>query len=430
MERLLEALADGAAGVREWSVYFSNSRRLSLGTKDRETGNPHAPLSLAEGRGASYLLVWDDGTISQGSLERRQLESDPLETLAFARTAAYDDPDAAHVLGDASIPEVTLYDPAAAAIAGGDTELLERRLRRVRQLVEENAFRTWSGSFSASESRARLVTSAGLDVSGEGTSMGWFVTLNGELGGGHGGRAPEDDADFEARLVQLARLATEMDKAADSSKSGTQPVILHPRVVEEYVLQTLMHHLQGSTVAHGEGQFAHKMFGSGAAVLREDVGVRLDPLLPLRSGSYRFTREGVPAAACHYVERGRLVGPIVDIKYARRLGVPPSPLPYAMDALYFEGSDPIDLSRAMERAAGGALVLSVLGVHTQDSASGDFSLSAPQVLALDGQGYAGRIRATISGNLFDVLRGEDLQFVRFDGEHTPGLLFPCRLDPK
>jgi PmbA protein len=430
MERLLAALADGATGVRDWSIYFFDSRRLSLGTKDRETGNPHAPLTLAEGQGASYLLVWDDGTISQGSLERRQLEADPRETLAFARMAAYDDPDAAHVLGDAPIPDVRLHDPRAAAIAAGETVVLEHRLERVRLLVEEQGFRTWSGSFSASDSRARLVTSAGLDVSGEGTSTGWFVTLNGELGGGFGGRAPEDDADFEARIGRLARLATELARSADASESGTRPVILHPRVVEEYVLQTLMHHLQGSTVAHGEGRFGRETFGSGASVLREDLGLRLDPLIPLRSGSYRFTREGVPAASCRYVAQGQLIGPIADLKYANRLGVPPSPLPYAMDTLFFEGSDPIDLPQALEQAAGGALVLSVLGVHTQDSASGDFSLSAPQVLALDGRGYCGRIRATISGNLFDVLRDEHLQFVRFEGEHTPGLLFPCRLDPK
>ena len=50
-----------------------------------------------------------------------------------------------------------------------------------------------------------------------------------------------------------------------------------------------------------------------------------------------------------------------------------------------------------------ALILSVLGVHTQDFASGDFSLSAPQALALDGGGYGGRLRCTISGNLFDLL---------------------------
>ena len=76
------------------------------------------------------------------------------------------------------------------------------------------------------------------------------------------------------------------------------------------------------------------------------------------------------------------------------------------------------------------MVLSVLGVHTQDSASGDFSLSAPQTLVVGPDGITGRMRGTISGNLFELLSADSLRFVDVEGEHTPGLLFPCRLDPQ
>ena len=120
LERLADAFArerpDGV-GVVDWSLYLSATHRQSLGVKDRQTGNPHAPLSLAESRGASYLLVWEDGLVSRGSLERRQLEGDSADVLAFARAAAYDDPDAAWVLGPAEFPDVELYHPATAAIA-------------------------------------------------------------------------------------------------------------------------------------------------------------------------------------------------------------------------------------------------------------------------------------------------------------------------
>ncbi len=207
-------------------------------------------------------------------------------------------------------------------------------------------------------------------------------------------------------------------------------MILHPRVVEDYAIDTLLSNLDGATVAHGEGHFRREQFGSDEPVLREDLGLRLDPLRPLSSGSYRFTREGVPAATCRYIERGRLLRPLLDLKYARRLGLSPTPLPHSMDTLFLEGSASIPLELALQRAVGGALVLSVLGVHTQDSASGDFSLSAPQVLRIGADGYAGRLKATLSGNLFDLLQDDRLELVAFEGEHTPGLLVDCRLDPK
>ncbi|HET9298631.1 MAG TPA: metallopeptidase TldD-related protein, partial [Candidatus Polarisedimenticolaceae bacterium] len=71
------------------------------------------------------------------------------------------------------------------------------------------------------------------------------------------------------------------------------------------------------------------------------------------------------------------------------------------------------------------LVLHVLGVHTQDPVSGNFSLSAPQSLRVEAGEARGRVRATISGNLFDLLRREDTTFVAFEGETTPGLLVRC-----
>ena len=70
---ILDALADRHAagrGVREWSVYLTESRRVSLGIKDRHAGNAHAPLSISESCAARYLFVWNDGLVSRGSFER------------------------------------------------------------------------------------------------------------------------------------------------------------------------------------------------------------------------------------------------------------------------------------------------------------------------------------------------------------------------
>ncbi|MCP3978467.1 MAG: hypothetical protein GY716_03915 [bacterium] len=428
IEALLDALA--ASSVNDWSIYGTESRRLSLGIKDREAGNAHAPLSLAEGCGARYLIVWDDGLVSHGYFERGQLAADPRKALDHAREAAYDDPDAAQVLGPAEMPQVQLHDATTAEVAGGDTRSIARRLARIRERVATGGIRTWSGSFGASEAASRLVTSAGLDVAARGTAFGWHVSLNGEAGDGFGAREPESDDDFEARLERLFDISAQLSRDAEPMPGGSYPVILHPRVVEQYALSTLLHSLDGSTVDHGEGRFRIAQFGSDETVLREDLTLRVDPLKPMRSGSYRFTASGLPAAPCTYVERGRLVRPVLGLKYAKRLGLEPTPLPYGMDTLHLEGPTPLTLDEAMREADGGALILSVLGVHTQDSSSGDFSLSAPQALAVTRSGFDGRLRGTISGNLFDTLRSDGLRLVRVEGEHTPGLLFPCRFDPK
>lgn len=433
LQRFVDAIRlarpDGTA-IRDWSIYGSRSRKLSLGVKDRETGNAHAPMALAESRGATYVFVWNDGRVSRGYFERRQLETKFEESFACARMAAYDDPDAAYVCGPADFPEVEIHDPRSAKIAHGETELLARRLNRIRETVAECDARTWSASFSASETQAILQTSAGLDVLGHGTGTGWFVSIDGEIGTGFSARAPEPDAEFDSRLDRLVSFASELRREADCAASGVVPVILHPRVVESYVLSTLLHHLDGSTVSHGESRFSRKDFDVARMVFREEIGLGVDPLQPLRNGSYRFTVEGVPAAVCDYLAQGRLASPVLDLKYSRRLALEPTPLPYSMDTLNFTGPPAVETGAAYSRASGGVLVLSVLGVHTQDNASGDFSLSAPQALRVNDGRLDGRVRGTISGNLFDLLNDPALEFVHFTGEHTPGLLFPCRFDPK
>jgi len=433
LDPLLDALAtarpDGHA-VREWSIFGNESRGMGLGVKDREAGNVHVPLKLSESCGARYRLVWDDDAVSRGYVERRLLEDDPASALGHARSAAHADPDAAYVAGPASFPDVELRDDRASAMACGDTVLLATRLDAMRALVANRGFRTWSGSFSAGHGRSRVVSSSGLDASSEGTSIGWHVIFNGEIGDGFSARAPETEAAFQARLERLAVTAEWLERPADPPEAGTRTVILHPNVVESYVLGTLLNNLSGSVVAHGEGHFRREQFGSNRPVLREDLGLRIDPLQPLRSGSYRYTTEGVPAAPCVFIERGRLVQPVLDLKYARRLGLAPTPLPSSSDTLHFEGPPRLAFDEALAQARGGVFVLSVLGVHTQDSASGDFSLSTPQALVIGEDGLAGRTRGTVSGNLFELLKSDATHLCEIEGEQTPGLLVTCRFDPQ
>lgn len=432
LPRLLSAMGsvrpDGRR-IAAFTVYVAESRRASLGTKDRETGSPHAPLTLAESLNARYKLIWDDGRVSRGAMERKAVETAPEAVLTAARAASYVDPDAADVLGPDTFPDVAIHDAGIAAVAAGGVEVFADRLAAVRARVRSHGVRTWSGSMHAAEGTARVVTSAGLDVSGSGTSTGWSATFDGELGAGYGARSLEPMDEFERRLDRLVGFVLALREPAASRAGGVVPVLLHPDVVEDYVLGVLLYNLDGPQVAHGTGAFRKELFGSREAVFREDLTLRTDPLVPMAAGAYRFSQEGVPARACAYVEQGRLITPLLDLKYARRLGGRPSAFPAAMDTLFLECEKTLDYQEALAVASGGGLVLSVLGVHTQDFTSGDFSLSAPQTLAIGPQGLAGRLRATISGNLFTLLRSPDVALVRFPGEHTPGILARCRLDP-
>jgi PmbA protein len=333
-------------------------------------------------------------------------------------------------MGPAVFPDVATFDADTALLADGAIEPFVPRLAAIRERFASRGLRTWSGSMQAARGRARVLTSAGLDVSSEGTSTSWSASFDGEnVGAGRVSRRLEPHDEFLARLDRSIDLVLALRAAAPVPAGAIVPVLFHPDVVEEYVIAVLLHNLDGEQVAHGTGAFRRDQFGADAPVLRPDITLRTDPLRPMAAGAYRFTREGVPAIPSTLIDRGRLAAPLVDLKYARRLGLTPNAAPAAMDTLFFDGDSPINYERAFERSSGGVMILSVLGVHTQDFTSGDFSLSAPQSLAIGPAGLGGRLRGTVSGNLFELLRADDLTFVRFPGETTPGLLAMCRFDP-
>jgi PmbA protein len=425
VDGLVRALTE--RGAASWSVCSSARRQFRVGVKDREIANAHSPVRVIESGAVAYRVVWDDGTFSRGSLERREVEDDPAGGAERAHLAAHVDPDAAWIPPPAPAPDVALWDAGAASAAAGEATLAAGRLASMRRRTLTGRFRTWSASIGASASAILLRSSTGLDDRHRETSFGWHLTLDGEVGGGFGGRAAESDSTFEERVERIAADARALGEPPRPLAAGIRTVLLHPDVVESWVLAHLLWNLGGSAVADGEGRFRPEEFGSDRPALREDVTIRVDPLVPLRAGSYRYSGEGVPAARCTFVERGRLVSPILGVKYARRLDRAPTAVPHGSDTVVFEGSTALELAAAAAEAD--ALVLSVLGVHTQDAASGDFSLSAPQCLSARGR-PAGRLRLTLSGNLFDLLRQDSLRFVRFPLETTPGLLVSCHVDPR
>ena len=125
---------------------------------------------------------------------------------------------------------------------------------------------------------------------------------------------------IESRLERLAGTARELSRTGEPMEPGMHNILLHPNVVESYVLGTLLGNLDGATVVNGEGFFRKEQFGSEQPVLRDDLHLRLDPLQPMKSGSYRFTMEGVPAARYAFISNGCLTHPVLNLKYARRFG--------------------------------------------------------------------------------------------------------------
>jgi PmbA protein len=415
--------AGAGGGPIDWRLFWTSWENSHVGVRDRQRAGVHAPITLGRGFALDYLFQWEDGRISTGAAEKIGI-ADPEPFLDLARQAAYEDPDGANFAGPATVPATPLFSEEAAAEArSGGSALFAPLLAVAEGRAEAWEFGTWSGSISANATDRGVLTSRGFSASAISTQVSYSFWYEGRTGDGHTSRVPIAPAEAEPRIERACDLVRRLGTPEPSFEPGTMRVLLHPRVVESFLSTFLLANIHGDRIYHGQSAFHIEQFGSTEKVFDESFSMRLEPSLPMDPGSFVFTVEGIPARPLPYVEAGRLVSPILDLKYARRLGREPVPGPLSADSLRLSGSAPLSEDEAMSRAGRGVLVLSVLGLHTQDPSRGDFSVSAPQTLAISEGTLGGGVKAVLTGNFFEALRDPRLSFVSFEGFRTPGLLF-------
>ncbi len=334
-----------------------------------------------------------------------------------------------------SLPDVELHDAAAAAPPLGDDATLADRLDAVRARRRRSG-RSAPGAGRSPRASPRACRHLGgiRRVEASGTSVGWHVRFNGEIGDGLRRPARREPTEFHARLARLASLAAgARARRRTGHGSGVAPVLLAPA--------------SRRGLRRSETLLEPTWTAPPSPTARAHFRARAASARTRRCCARTSTLRARPArAACgrvvplHRRGRSRRAAALRRARPARASGARPQVRPPARPRARRRCRRPWtrcasrarrDLVRRGARAAaGGALVLSVLGVHTQDPTSGDFSLvGAPGAAHRSGSGSAGacarRSRATCS----TLLRRDDLAFVAFEGEHTPGLLARCRVDP-
>jgi hypothetical protein len=376
-------------------------------------------MTLAESLTARYKLIWDDGRVSRGAMERRAIEREP-ERSWRARAAASFDPDAIDVLG----PRDSRRRHARRgrrAIAAGGVEAFVPRLAAISERVARHGIRTWSGRCTPREA-ARVVTSAGWT-----SRAGHVRRMERDAGRRARRRArragARADADLESRLDHSSPSSLAL-RAGGSAPRRRPPVSFHPTSSTTTSLGVLLHNLDGAQVAHGTGRVPKEQFGARRRCFGDDL-----TCAPTRASRWPRERTGSARRASRASVRvrgaGRLSTPLLDLKYAPALGWPDRPT--RRDGHALPRGPAVDLyDDALDRL-GRALVLSRswrahAGLHERRLLA-----RPPRRPAHRPVGLAGRLRATISGNVFELLRSPSSRSCGFPAStHRAARPLPAR----
>ena len=269
---------------------------------------------------------------------------------------------------------------------------------------------TGSG-FSASEGRSLIVNSNGVSIENEGTGfgLGLSVTLQND------GKIATAYNSQSSRFFDLdgEKLASEVCELAKNS-INTKPVETgdYDVVLDYYaatgLLQTFITAFNGENVKRGRSILKDKI---GSEIANPTLSIIDNPLLEKGMFTSKCDDEGSASQKTDLIKNGVLNSFIYDIYTANSEGVKTtsnglrgSYLTTPMISptnLEFKFSEMKDLSEVDS----GILTTSVLGAHTANPISGDFSVEASNAFKIENGELSDPInKAMISGNIFEIMK--------------------------
>lgn len=217
-----------------------------------------------------------------------------------------------------------------------------------------------------------------------------------------------------ADLGEVGRAAAEMAAASlggVKAESGSFQVLLKPLAWVDLLENAFLPSLLADNVQKGRSPLRDRV---GQSIASEDLDMKDDGLLAGGMGSSAFDGEGVPSRSTSLLEEGILKGFLYDSYSAGKAGAKStgnavrggySDIPrVGIRNLVVSSAHAFDLFAEPE----GILVNGLIGAHTANPVSGDFSVEARNSFYLSSGENRPIKSLMLAGNLFELLREIDV----------------------
>ena len=281
-----------------------------------------------------------------------------------------------------------------------------------------------SGSGSLARSRVTIANSHGLRYTADRTEVGCSLeTICEQSTGSEFAHSPFLEIDPEWVGERAAFFAVHSAKG-EPMETGPSDILLSPVALAQLLGNILVPALSGRTVHAGRSRLAPLL---GKEIVDRRISICDDPFAR-GLGATAWDAEGVPAARLDFVKEGVLTSFAYDLKTAYRYGAKPTGSAVRGG---FSGSPAIGVHNLVldgpreEITRDGALyVHDVVGAHTANPVSGDFSVECQNPIRVEGGEFREPVRkAMLSGNLFDALR--EIGGIGKGGRIVGNAILPC-----
>jgi PmbA protein len=394
IESVLEA---GSAMADEVEVYYVKGESLSAALRKREISE--ASISRSTGMAIRTILNGKIGVSSTNDPGRWQ----ECLSAAIASGNLATPQEWGGLPGPIYLDSSPLsYDPGVAI----DPSIPERLCQGLLEGASRYPVEVTSGSAHVSSQLTVVANSSGVFYSSPSTSVSASLDcISGQSTGYEFDNSYRLDLDPERVGKEAARLAYTSAGGEDIS-SGQYDVILSQIALSQFLGAVFFPALSGRNVHAGRSRLAGSM---DQLVIDEKLSLYDDPFDRRGLFSTRWDAEGSPAKRLQFIENGVLQSFAYDLKTAYRYGKATTGSAVRSGSggspaigthnLILDGRE----SDIMDEPA--LYVHDVVGAHTANPLSGDFSVELSNAYLVEGGRFVRPVRkAMMSGNVFEMLK--------------------------
>jgi len=397
--------------IAGWRFNFQEGKAVSFGLKDNELCGPYVPASKIEKYIGEAYIRWADGRVSDAVINAPALENldAAIETW---RSISYNDTDAPDIMEPLPMPQdLKIKDDKVVDLIKAESHPYFFEILNFynKELGKKDYTRTVQGEVNAKHLYVVMMNSEGLNLEWEETDIGTYAEVNSICGDGYHKRKMPEKKDLKRIIKEIDGYMIHSKKVLPV-KQKKMPVIITPAILGQLMGHFIQSNLEGQVVANNQSPFSVEDFKTKKQVFDERINLVIDGLKDYSSTTQPCSFEGVPSTKQHVIANGRLITPLVDLKYAKKIGIPPTSIrDFGLDIQKL-----IPYSEMVKGIKYGLIVYEVLGMHTQDPKAGEYGLKVDQGLLIENGKIKGKVqKATINGNLFKDLKDQKTEFVDY-----------------
>lgn len=408
--------------IEKFEVYFEERKSTTIDAKDGKVESVVQAVDV--GIAVRLLKKKRMGFSFSTSLEPEAIERMVKTAHEISKQMPEDPNHDLYGLGQTPYQNVDHFDAKGLNAPIEQKVKLALELEALCRKADKRVNNIRSASLKQTHRKVRMVDSSHDSVHDESTSFSASLECKAEE---NGDAQMGYEFGFSSFLNQLDIKKIAKDGAHEATRllgAKMGPTLECPAVLERGVVSDILGFLAGSFSAEEMHKGRSMLAGRfNERVFADIVTILDDGLHPEGAGTGPFDAEGVPSRRTTLVDGGLLKQPLVDCYHAKRLGsvstasanrsLTTSPRIGFSNLLLEPGrKTPAQLADGISR---GVWITELMGVHTANPVTGDFSLGASGFLIEKGKATTPIKGFAVAGNILELLRqvtdiGDDLRF--------------------